>query len=761
VRSIIRRLSILVAMLSMSASASAASRVWTGAVNALWSVGGNWSGGVPPVSGDTLEFPAGSPSATTNDLIGLTLQQVVVGGGHVISGNAITLLNGGFGTTCCGTVTWNVPTTLGGSLTFITDGGSFLVLQNSIDLNGNTLTLDSNTATFAGSLTGTGNFVANGSVASGYSLSFTGTSTFTGTFTLSPGSVMNVSGTIANSTLSSLNGLLSGNGTIPDTTLTRGAIDFPAILKTGALFLDEGLVRVNIAGTTPGSGYSQIKTTGTVTLNNPELDVFLPGAVPAAGQTFTILDNDGADPVVGTFAGLPEGGLYSVASVLFKISYVGGTGNDVVLTVLRAPKAWTGAVNALWSVGGNWNDGVPPVSGDTLEFPAGTPSATTNDLTGLTLQQVSAVGHVITGNPITLLGGGMAGSGLTWDVPTTLGDSLSFVTNDSMILPNNIDLNGHTLTLDQGFFDLSGSLTGSGNVVVSGSGANLTSSTFTGTFTVGSFAVLNVGTIVNSTLSSLNGTINGGTIPDTTLTQATLSPGGNSPGILSTGSLFMDGGFLAIQIAGTTPGSGYDQVRTIGTVTLVNNPALQLSFPGAFPVAGQTFTIIDNDGTDPVAGTFGGLPEGATFPFGAAAFRISYTGGTGNDVVLTAVTPTTTTLSTSNTPVLAGESFTVAVHVASTATGIPTGNVTLTIDGAPGPGGTLNASGTAMITVVAGSAGSHHIAANYAGDTNFAASAGAYDQLVLANASVPALDSLVLALLFLALAAIAVCRMGS
>ena len=35
-------------------------------------------------------------------------------------------------------------------------------------------------------------------------------------------------------------------------------------------------------------------------------------------------------------------------------------------------------------------------------------------------------------------------------------------------------------------------------------------------------------------------------------------------------------------------------------------------------------------------GTFAGLPEGSTVFFGAPAYTISYTGGDGNDVVLTA-----------------------------------------------------------------------------------------------------------------------------
>ena len=59
--------------------------------------------------------------------------------------------------------------------------------------------------------------------------------------------------------------------------------------------------------------------------------------------------------------------------------------------------------------------------------------------------------------------------------------------------------------------------------------------------------------------------------------------------------------------------------------------------PPASSPGGHAFTIIDNDGTDPVTGTFAGLPEGATHDGRRrrpSPSRIR--GGDGNDVVLTA-----------------------------------------------------------------------------------------------------------------------------
>jgi uncharacterized repeat protein (TIGR01451 family) len=114
-----------------------------------------------------------------------------------------------------------------------------------------------------------------------------------------------------------------------------------------------------------------------------------------------------------------------------------------------------------------------------------------------------------------------------------------------------------------------------------------------------------------------------------------LSPG-SSTAILHTGSLsFTTGSTLAIEINGATAGAQYDQVNVTGGVTL-GDATLTVAL-GFTPIAGETFTIIANDLSDAVVGTFSGLPEGSIVATGAGRFRISYAGGTGNDVTLTAL----------------------------------------------------------------------------------------------------------------------------
>jgi hypothetical protein len=99
-------------------------------------------------------------------------------------------------------------------------------------------------------------------------------------------------------------------------------------------------------------------------------------------------------------------------------------------------------------------------------------------------------------------------------------------------------------------------------------------------------------------------------------------------------------GTLQMEINGTTPTTQYDQVRVLGagsTVTLAGTLDL-IAAPAL--AAGSTFTIIDNTSFNPVSGTFAGLPQDAEFFDDGQWWRISYTGGTGNDVVLTRITPT-------------------------------------------------------------------------------------------------------------------------
>lgn len=89
---------------------------------------------------------------------------------------------------------------------------------------------------------------------------------------------------------------------------------------------------------------------------------------------------------------------------------------------------------------------------------------------------------------------------------------------------------------------------------------------------------------------------------------------------------------LNIVINGVTFDSGYTQFNAQGEVG-ISSVDLQLS--GSYtPAGGDSFIIVNNDGTDAITGTFSGLPEGATVNVNGTDRRITYIGGDGNDVVL-------------------------------------------------------------------------------------------------------------------------------
>ncbi len=164
--------------------------------------------------------------------------------------------------------------------------------------------------------------------------------------------------------------------------------------------------------------------------------------------------------------------------------------------------------------------------------------------------------------------------------------------------------------------------------------------TYTGTTSINAGTLIVDGSIATSHVDVASGATLGGHGTTGSVTVAaggTLAPG-NSPGIIHTGDLSLAAGaHFAVQIAGTTVGTQYDQVAVTGTVSLAG-ASLDLSLLNGFnPQVGASFLIIDNDGTaDAVTGKFA---QGDIFYFDADHYSINYAGGDGNDVVLTDLGP--------------------------------------------------------------------------------------------------------------------------
>src|SRR6185436_17420372 len=166
------------------------------------------------------------------------------------------------------------------------------------------------------------------------------------------------------------NATLGGDGIVGNVTNVAGTVapgSSPAILTTSNLVLQGAShYSVELNGATPGSGYDQANVrgivdlgAGTATLN---VDVGFP---PTEGDRFTIINNDGAEAIVGTFAGLPNGATFFADGLQFRILYSDIFLNDVILIVTNTALRVTNVVVSA----GNGNGAVDPNECNELTIP--------------------------------------------------------------------------------------------------------------------------------------------------------------------------------------------------------------------------------------------------------------------------------------------------------------------------------------------------------------------------------------------------------
>ncbi len=306
----------LAAIVVTANPAAAASPTWSGNGGPGWNTAASWSTGLTPVAGDLLTFPAAAVFNMNNDTAANTPYTLNFNGaGYILGGNSLSV--GAIAQSVAGTNTIvaaiadPVTGTLGNTPVAIGPGG-ILKLGNVSGALGITKSGLGTLSVAAGSYTGgtvitAGQFLVNG--------------TNTGGSTVIAGGLLGGSG--ATGPVTGTSGILSpGDG--------AGA---GLLSVNGNLALNTGVqATFDINGAAAGTQFDQVGVTGTVQLNNATLAV-TGSFVGANGSQYLIIVNQGAGAVVGTFAGLPEGQSFVGANgVSYKISYVGGTGNDVVLT---------------------------------------------------------------------------------------------------------------------------------------------------------------------------------------------------------------------------------------------------------------------------------------------------------------------------------------------------------------------------------------------------------------------------------------------
>jgi hypothetical protein len=116
----------------------------------------------------------------------------------------------------------------------------------------------------------------------------------------------------------------------------------PGCLSSATLELS-GQYQAEIGGTEACTGYDQMRVKGAVTISGTLAVSVVKAFKPKATQSFTIINQDGQGTVKGTFTGMAEGTRFKSGDVSFIISYKGGDGNDVVLTVPNDDKLSAGA----------------------------------------------------------------------------------------------------------------------------------------------------------------------------------------------------------------------------------------------------------------------------------------------------------------------------------------------------------------------------------------------------------------------------------
>jgi hypothetical protein len=251
------------------------------------------SGGGAFRNSGTLEKTGGTGTSTIATSILNNLGTVAVGSGTLNISAPVSQVSGN--TLNAGTWTVTGTATVHAKLN-ISSAGRFATLGSAA-----AVTLDGTTVAFP-NLAGlaTVDQGASLSLLDGQSRSTTGALTNAGSLILGPGSTLTVSGSYTQTSTGTLTAEVGGTDTAP----TVGEV---------------------------------VSTSGTVSLAGG-LDV-TSTVVPAVGSSLTLLVNEGNAPISGTFAGLPEGGTFTVTvggtTMTFQISYVGpGTfgDNNVVIT---------------------------------------------------------------------------------------------------------------------------------------------------------------------------------------------------------------------------------------------------------------------------------------------------------------------------------------------------------------------------------------------------------------------------------------------
>jgi hypothetical protein len=370
------------------------------------------------------------------------------------------------------------------------------------------------------------------------------------------------------------------------------------------------------------------------------------GSIDTNGYTFTVNDGNPSSEVFfdGDISG--SGGIVQQGGNVYLVGNNSYTGP----TLLQSGNCIAGSPTAF---------GNPSTSVTTLSSLVNCYVQTSSQAGSFVLESgsllVPSAGTILSG-PIVSHGGGIQGTA-TITGPVTV-DGYLLLWGQFSVSGNITESSPNSKVEDRyGSVTLNGSCTLSGPIIVI-YGATLE---VDGTLQCAAVQVSSQSTIKGT--GTINAPVQEGSIfypPDT------MAPG-NPLGVLTTGdlSLYTNETFSAT-LDGPAAGTQYSQLAVNGSVNLGSRSTLQLTLDNNYtPALGTTFTIINNEGSGPVNGTFAGLPEGSVFAVDGTEFSITYLGGDGNDVVLIARPPPAPVVNFAN---VAFDPITGSVHFGLSAT---------------------------------------------------------------------------------------------
>jgi autotransporter-associated beta strand protein len=612
-----------------------------------------------------------------------TVEPIIIGRSltYNLSHGAGGAPNGSIATTGNYFLEGNTPTAFATNdvVTFSQDGSATISVPSDVVVGG--IIVSSNTGTYT--FTGPGKITGQFTKSNPGTAVFTSANNFTkstisggvvetqadglglGTVTLSNNALWKVT-TVAQSHNGSL--LIDTGGAIiqTDSDLTAGGLNGAALLtKTGA-------GKLTLLGGGSGTGGIDVQAgqlalggpvggaTQTIALNGHPLEFVNTGEITFSDTVNTRTINLGA-----------TGGTISVTNAGAGVVFAGP---DTLLTGGTIVKEGDGALRmrADHFLTNNWM-----VNAGTLEAGAFGSALGSGTVTVNVGGRIASQNTVIPNN-ITLAGGELA---------TRSGDAADFIGQVDVTADAVVGLRSYTTPANGQHITISGVLSGSGGLTISGApGSNpngakaliLTNvnNTFSGTISVNAEQSLIVtGNLVAASHVQVDGRLGGnGTVGNVAVNAfATLAPGlaaNTAVGIVQPNPVLdaigifsiardltlANGSILALDLdhgfgASPAPGTDYDQLVigtgsglvSTGAVTLDGGElVLTIGFSGVLPT--DRFFILTNDGTDAITGTFNGLPDKSLLTLNGQGFQISYnadvTSGSftgGNDVALFAI----------------------------------------------------------------------------------------------------------------------------